>query len=62
MVSKLGNMENEDDVESLKNEMDGFMQNELKVDMSKFKEQMEDMQKKIMENMDESNINGTNDE
>ena len=62
MVSKLGNMENEDDVESLKNEMDGFMQNELKVDMSKFKEQMEDMQKKIMENIDDSNINGTNDE
>ena len=47
MLNKVNNIENEDDIMELKKDMDKFMETELKVDMSQYKENMADLEKKL---------------
>lgn len=49
MVSKINSIKSEDDINSLKNEMDQFMEKELKVDMSQYKENIDKLSKKLDE-------------
>lgn len=49
MVSKINSVKTEDDVKSLKKDMDNFMEKELKVDMTQYKENMEKLEKKLEE-------------
>jgi hypothetical protein len=57
MVSKINAVKTEDDINSLKKDMDNFMEKELKVDMSQYKENMEKLEKKLEEaKMKEKNV------
>jgi hypothetical protein len=57
MVSKINSVKTEDDINSLKKDMDNFMEKELKVDMSQYKENMEKLEKKLEEaKMKEKNV------
>ncbi len=47
MVNKIGTIQTEEDVISLKNNMDNFMKNELKIDMGDYKDQIEKMQTQL---------------
>ncbi len=49
MVNKINSIKTEDDVKLLKQDMDSFMEKELKVDMSQYKENMEKLEKKLEE-------------
>jgi len=49
MVSKINSVKTEDDINALKKDMDHFMEKELKVDMSQYKENMEKLEKKLEE-------------
>lgn len=49
MVSKINAVKTEDDINALKKDMDNFMEKELKVDMSQYKENMEKLEKKLEE-------------
>jgi hypothetical protein len=49
MVSKINSIKSKDDVSELKKEMDNFMEKELKVDMSQYKENMDKLEKKLAE-------------
>ena len=47
MVSKINSIKSKDDITALKSEMDKFMEKELKVDMSQYKEQMGKLEKQL---------------
>ena len=47
MVNKINSVKTEDDIKLLKQDMDNFMEKELKVDMSQYKENMEKLEKKL---------------
>lgn len=47
MVTKIGNVKTEEDVLSLKKEMDTFMEKELKVDMTQYNENIVNLEKKL---------------
>lgn len=47
MVSKINSIKSKDDITALKGEMDKFMEKELKVDMSQYKEQMGKLEKQL---------------
>ncbi len=47
MVTKINSVQTEDDILSLKKEMDSFMEKELKVDMTQYKENMEKIERKL---------------
>ncbi len=47
MVTKINAVKTEDDINALKKDMDSFMEKELKVDMSQYKENMEKLEKKL---------------
>jgi hypothetical protein len=47
MVNKIGTIQTEEDILSLKTNMDDFIKNELKVDMSEYKDQMSQFEKQI---------------
>jgi hypothetical protein len=49
MVGKINSVKTEEDVKLLKQDMDSFMEKELKVDMSQYKENMERLEKKLEE-------------
>ena len=49
MVTKINAVKSEDDISALKKDMDSFMEKELKVDMSQYKENMEKLEKKLEE-------------
>ncbi len=49
MVSKINSVKTEDDINALKKDMDHFMEKELKVDMTQYKENMEKLEKKLEE-------------
>ncbi len=49
MVTKINAVKTEDDINALKKDMDNFMEKELKVDMSQYKENMEKLEKKLEE-------------
>jgi hypothetical protein len=49
MVTKINAVKTEDDINALKKDMDSFMEKELKVDMSQYKENMEKLEKKLEE-------------
>ena len=49
MVTKINSIKTEDDISALKKDMDSFMEKELKVDMSQYKENMEKLEKKLEE-------------
>ena len=55
MVSKINSVKTEDDVKALKQDMDHFMEKELKVDMGQYKENMEKLEKKLEEAKQTSN-------
>ena len=50
MVSKIGSIDSENDIKSLKDDMDNFMEKELKVDMNQYKEHMEKLEKQLGSN------------
>jgi hypothetical protein len=65
MVNKIGSIKSTDDVNALKNEMDKFMEKELKVNMSDYKENLEKLEKqlqnatmknKVVEEVDENDL------
>lgn len=47
MVTKINAVKSEDDINALKKDMDNFMEKELKVDMTQYKENMEKLEKKL---------------
>ena len=47
MVTKINSVKTEDDINALKKDMDRFMEKELKVDMSQYKENMDKLEKKL---------------
>jgi hypothetical protein len=47
MVNKIGSVQSEDDIMALKKNMDNFMEKELKMDMSQYKENMDKLEKQI---------------
>ncbi len=47
MVNKIGSIKSADDVNALKNEMDKFMEKELKVNMDDYKENLEKLEKQL---------------
>jgi hypothetical protein len=47
MVNKIGSVQSEDDILALKKNMDSFMEKELKMDMSQYKENMDKLEKQI---------------
>lgn len=49
MVNKIGSIKSTDDVNALKNEMDKFMEKELKVNMSDYKENLEKLEKQLQD-------------
>jgi hypothetical protein len=49
MVTKINSIKSEDDISALKKDMDNFMEKELKVDMSQYKENMNKLEKKLEE-------------
>ena len=49
MVTKINSIKTEDDINALKQDMDNFMEKELKVDMNQYKENMEKLEKKLEE-------------
>jgi hypothetical protein len=49
MINKVTSIKTEDDAMRIKEDMDSFMEKELKVDMSQYKQQMEDLEKKMEE-------------
>ncbi len=49
MVSKINSVKTEDDINALKKDMDNFMEKELKVDMTQYKENMDKLEKKLEE-------------
>jgi len=56
MVNKIGSIGSENDVLSLKKDMDNFMEKELKVDMTQYKEHMDKLEKQL-----ETSLNPNND-
>jgi len=57
MVNKINSVKTEDDVKLLKQDMDNFMEKELKVDMGQYKENMEKLEKKLEEAKMKDNLN-----
>lgn len=55
MVSKLGNLDGEGDLEDIKNNLDTFMKDELKVDMDKYKDHMSHIEKELMSKLNPEN-------
>ena len=55
MVNKISSVKTDDDVKALKQDMDHFMEKELKVDMGQYKENMEKLEKKLEEAKQGSN-------
>jgi hypothetical protein len=49
MVNKIGSIKTEDDIKALKQDMDQFMEKELKVDMSEYKENLDKLEKQLEE-------------
>lgn len=49
MVTKINAVKTDEDINALKKDMDNFMEKELKVDMSQYKENMEKLEKKLEE-------------
>lgn len=49
MVTRINNVQTEEDVVALKKDMDSFMEKELKVDMTQYKENMDKLEKKLEE-------------
>jgi hypothetical protein len=49
MVTRINNVNTDEDVMALKKDMDSFMEKELKVDMTQYKENMEKLEKKLEE-------------
>jgi hypothetical protein len=49
MVTKINSVKSEDDILSLKKDMDNFMEKELKVDMNQYKENMEKLERTLEE-------------
>jgi hypothetical protein len=49
MINKVGSVKTEEDALRVKQDMDNFMEKELKVDMSQYKQQMEDLERKMEE-------------
>ncbi len=47
MVNKIGTVQTEDDILALKKNMDNFMEKELKMDMTQYKENMDKLEKQI---------------
>ena len=47
MVNKIGSIKTEDDIKALKQDMDQFMEKELKVDMSEYKENLDKLEKQL---------------
>ena len=47
MLNKLDSVDNEEDAEKLKSEMDSYLQDQLGVDVGKLNEQIEEAQKKM---------------
>jgi hypothetical protein len=60
MVSKIGSIDSENDIKSLKDDMDNFMEKELKVDMNQYKEHMDKLEKQLGSNMNDFNLNNSN--
>lgn len=54
MVSKIGSIDSENDIKSLKDDMDNFMEKELKVDMNQYKEHMDKLEKQLGSNNNET--------
>jgi len=49
MINKVGSVKTEEDALKVKQDMDSFMEKELKVDMTQYKQQMEDLERKMEE-------------
>lgn len=49
MVTRINNVQTEEDIVALKKDMDSFMEKELKVDMTQYKENMDKLEKKLEE-------------
>lgn len=47
MISKMSNVKSDEDMESVKNEMNQFLSKELKIDVNDINKNMEDLQKKL---------------
>ena len=47
MINKVGNVKTEEDALRIKQDMDSFMEKELKVDMTQYKQQMNDLERKM---------------
>ena len=47
MINKVGSVKTEEDALRIKQDMDSFMEKELKVDMTQYKQQMEDLERKM---------------
>jgi len=47
MINKVGSVKTEEDALKVKQDMDSFMEKELKVDMTQYKQQMEDLERKM---------------
>lgn len=57
MVNKIGGVQSEEDIMELKKNMDSFMEKELKVDMSQYKDNMDKLEKQIKNmTLDKDNI------
>jgi hypothetical protein len=57
MVNKIGSVQSEDDILALKKNMDNFMEKELKMDMTQYKENMDKLEKQIHNmSLDKDNI------
>jgi hypothetical protein len=61
MLGKLENINNEEDAEKLKEEMDSYLEKELGVDVSKLNQQLSDAQEKITDKVNDDVIDYTND-
>lgn len=61
MLGKLDNINNEEDAEKLKEEMDSYLEKELGVDVSKLNQQLSDAQEKITDKVNDDVIEYTND-
>jgi hypothetical protein len=48
MMNKIGTLQSPDELLSIKEEMDSFMKNELKVDMSEYKDQIGQMEQRLL--------------
>jgi hypothetical protein len=49
MVNKIGSIKSEEDIKLLKQDMDNFMEKELKVDMGEYKENIEKLEKQLLD-------------